>query len=105
RALRRPRHIHRSARSGDISPPAQPPPLQAGAYHLRCGVIASAKIAGVRPVVSGTARLGLRSYLTTQRLGDATLAAGVVLSCFALFFIYINSPLGVLVSAGSRAGR
>ncbi|HVW72107.1 MAG TPA: response regulator [Rhizomicrobium sp.] len=54
-------------------------------------------------MASGTARLGLRAYLTAQRLGNATLAAGIILSCLALFFIDINLPRGVLDSAGYSA--
>lgn len=54
-------------------------------------------------MASGTAQLGLRAYLTKQRLGDAALAAGILLSGGGLFFIDITSPRGVLDGAGYSA--
>jgi signal transduction histidine kinase/CheY-like chemotaxis protein len=66
-------------------------------------VIASLQKSGVRQVTSGTARLGLRAYLTAQRLGDVALAASIVLSGGVLFVVDITNPRGVLDGVGYSA--
>ncbi len=54
-------------------------------------------------MASGTARLGLRAYLTAQRLGDVALASRIVLSGGVLFFVDITNPRGVLDGVGYSA--
>lgn len=54
-------------------------------------------------MTSRTVRLGLRGHLTAQRIGDAGLAASILLSGGLLFVIDITNPRGVLDSVGYSA--